>query len=185
MYSNLELAKRIANSDKIAYTRLYNRLWKKLYVFAQSIIMDEVESKDILQEVWLDYWNRRKVISSDHIEAYLHQAVRYKTYNVLRDKKFNKVQLAVCNELSITSAIELNHDVDEINFHIKNYITKLPSRCREIFTLSRDEGLSNEEIADKVGISKRTVDNQLSLALNSIRKNMEKVISILLSMFFL
>jgi len=162
---------------------LYNRLWGKLYAFAQSINMDEVESKDILQDVWLDYWNRRKEISIDHIEAYLHKAVRYKTYNVLRDKKFNKVQLEICNELSIDSVIELNHDLDETNFHLNNYIAKLPSRCREIFTLSRYEELSNEEIADKVGISKRTVENQLSIALNSIRKNMEEVVSLLLIIF--
>ncbi|MGY5355884.1 RNA polymerase sigma factor [Wenyingzhuangia sp. IMCC45467] len=183
MPSNIELAKRIANSDEIAFSSLYNKLWEKLYVFAQSIIMNEVEAKDIIQEVWIDYWKRRKEISTTNIEAFLHQAVRYKVYNTLRDTKLNKVQLEVCNELSIDSVIELNHDLDEVNMRLNYYVNMLPAKCREIFTLSRFEGLDNEEIAKKVGISKRTVENQLSLALKSLRTNMEKVISLLLFIF--
>ncbi|ALJ05371.1 RNA polymerase subunit sigma-24 [Pseudalgibacter alginicilyticus] len=179
MYSNIELAKHIANSDEVAFSRLYNRLWEKLYVFAQSIIMDENDAKDIIQEVWLDYWKRRNEICTDFIEAYLYQAVRYKTYNVLRDAKFNKVQLEVSNEVLTDSIVELNHDLEETNLRLNSYITKLPTRCREIFTLSRYEGFNNEEIAHKVGVSKRTVENQISIALNLIRKNMEKIIYLL------
>ena len=180
MPSNIELAKRIANSDEIAFNSLYNKLWEKLYVFAQSIIMNEAEAKDVIQEVWLDYWKRRKEISTDNIDAFLHKAVRYKVYNTLRDKKFNNVQLEVCSELTVDSSIELNHDVDEVHLRLNYYVNMLPSKCREIFTLSRYEGLDNEEIANKVGISKRTVENQLSIALKVIRNNMEKVISLFL-----
>lgn len=183
MPSNIELAKRIANSDEIAFSSLYNKLWEKLYVFAHSIIMNESEAKDVIQEVWLDYWKRRNEISTDNIEAYLHQAVRYKVYNTLRDIKFNKVQLEVCDELSMDAPVELNHDLDETNLRLNYYINLLPAKCREIFTLSRFEGLDNEEIADKIGISKRTVENQLSIALKSIRNNMEKVVSLFLLIF--
>ncbi|UMB52578.1 RNA polymerase sigma-70 factor [Lutibacter sp. A64] len=184
MYSNLELANRIANSDQTAFNILYNKLWEKLYVFSQSIIMDEAEAKDILQEVWIDYWNRRKEISIKHnIEAYLYQAVRYKTYNILRNKKFNTIQLEVSYELSVDASIELNYDLEETHLRLNNYISKLPSRCQEIFTLSRNEGLSNKEIADKIGISIRTVENQISIALNSIKKNMEKAVLLLVLIF--
>ncbi|MDO6738708.1 RNA polymerase sigma factor [Wenyingzhuangia sp. 2_MG-2023] len=178
MPSNVELAKRIANSDEIAFSSLYNRLWEKLFVFAQSLIMDEVEAKDVIQEVWLDYWKRRGEISTDNIDAFLYQAVRYKVYNTLRDKKFNKVQLEVCSELSMDAPVELNHDLDEVSMRLNYYVNLLPTKCREIFTLSRYQGLDNEEIADKIGISKRTVENQLSIAVKSIRNNMGKAVSV-------
>ncbi|WP_010135677.1 RNA polymerase sigma factor [Ochrovirga pacifica] len=180
MLSNSELAKRITNNDEIAYSTLYSRLWEQLYIFAKSIVMDEAEAKDVIQEVWLDYWRRRKEVSPNNIEAYLHQAVRYKVYNSIRDKKFNQVQLEVCRELTIDSVTELDHDFDETNLRLRHYINNLPTKCREIFTLSRYEGLDNEEIAQKVGTSKRTVENQLSIALKSLRTHMEKVISFLL-----
>ena len=180
MQSNTELAKRITNSDEIAFSCLYNKLWVKLYVFAQSIIMDEAEAKDILQEVWLDYWNRRKKTDVNNIEGYLHQAIRYKTYNILRDKKFNNVQLEVSNELPTDAVVELNHDLDATNFRLNHCIEKLPPRSRKIFILSRYDGLNNEEIATKIGISKRTVENQLSIALKLIKNNMEHISTFIL-----
>lgn len=180
MLSNIELANKIAKSDSIAFGTLYNRLWDKLYVFAQSILMNEVEAKDVVQEIWLDYWKRRSEVDTDNIDAYLHQAVRYKVYNLLRDTKLNKVQLEVCAELSMDSIVELAHDHDATHQKLKHCIGLLPYKCRQIFTLSRFEGLNPEEIADKMGISKRTVENQLSLALKSIKTNMEKVVSFFL-----
>lgn len=178
MLSNTELAKRITNNDEVAYSTLYSRLWEQLYIFAKSLIMDEAESKDIIQEVWLDYWKRRTEVSPNQIEAYLYQAVRYKVYNSLRDQKFNQVQLEVCRELTIDSMTELDHDFDEANLRLRHYINNLPTKCREIFTLSRYEGLNNEEIAQKIGISKRTVENQLSIAVKSLRTHMGKAVSL-------
>lgn len=180
MLSNIELAKRVANSDEIAFSSLYNRLWEKLYVFAQSIIMNEAEAKDVIQEVWMDYWKRRSDISTNNIEAFLHQAVRYKVYNTLRDKKFNKVQLEVCNDVSMESGIEQHHDLDEATTRLNISVNKLPAKCREIFILSRFEGLENIEISEKLNISKRTVENQLSIAVKAIKNHMEVVISLFL-----
>ena len=90
---------RIQQGDRLAFQKLFDLLWKPLYIYAQSIVMDEEAAKDLVQEVWIDYWKRCKSIQNIAIDAYLRQAVRYKVYNYLRDRKFNTVQIEVIEDL--------------------------------------------------------------------------------------
>ncbi|MDD7885392.1 RNA polymerase sigma factor [Flavivirga sp. 57AJ16] len=175
-----DLAGKVRESDKRAFNKLFNLLWEQLFVFAQSIIMDESKAKDIVQEIWIDYWNRRHNIENKHIRAYLYQAVRYKIYNHLRDSKYNNVQLAVINELPINSKIEEHYNLEDTLFLVNDSIKNLPLRCKEIFTLSRLEGIPNSEIAERLGISKRTVENQISIALKAVNKNLKKTFKLVL-----
>jgi len=177
-----DLANKVRKSDHSAYNRLFNLLWEQLFVFAQSIIMDENKAKDVVQEVWIDYWNRREKIEIKNIKSYLYQAVRYKIYNHFRDNNFNTVQLSIINEIYTNSIVEEQCDLAETLLIVNNSIKNLPLRCREIFTLSKLEGVPNIEIANRLGISKRTVENQLSIALKVVK---EKIKSAYILVFIL
>jgi len=177
-----DLANKVRKSDHSAYNRLFNLLWEQLFVFAQSIIMDENKAKDVVQEVWIDYWNRREKIEIKNIKSYLYQAVRYKIYNHFRDNNFNTVQLSIINEIYTNSIVEEQCDLSETLLIVNNSIKNLPLRCREIFTLSKLEGVPNIEIANRLGISKRTVENQLSIALKVVK---EKIKSAYILVFIL
>ena len=177
-----DLANKVRKSDHSAYNRLFNLLWEQLFVFAQSIIMDENKAKDLVQEVWIDYWNRREKIEIKNIKSYLYQAVRYKIYNHFRDNNFNTVQLSIINEIYTNSIVEEQCDLAETLLIVNNSIKNLPLRCREIFTLSKLEGVPNIEIANRLGISKRTVENQLSIALKVVK---EKIKSAYILVFIL
>ncbi len=168
-----ELASKVRKSDDVAFNKLFHLLWEQLFVFAQSIIMDEDKAKDIVQEVWIDYWNRKSKIKNKNIRAYLYQAVRFKVYNHFRDNNFNRVHISVINELKINSKIEEQHNLEDTLLLVNDSMKNLPLRCKEIFTMSKLEGITNSEIAKQLGISKRTVENQLSIALKVVKRTLK------------
>lgn len=159
----------IAKSDRKAFGELFDLLWEPLFVFAKSLTMDENISKDIVQEVWIDLWKRRYSLNGKNIEAYLRTAVRNGCYKHFRSNKFNKVQLETIRSVGYENASTQIHDLEHTEETITKSLEKLPKRCQEIFKMSRIDEISNEEIANKLGISKRTVENQMSKALSAIR----------------
>jgi len=168
-----KLANNVISSDKAAFGKLFELLWEDIYIFAKSLLMNEDVAKDIVQDVWIDYWERREKIKNDDIKAYLFQATRFKIYNYFRDNKLNKVQLSVVKELSEPSQIDSEHDLIHTSFSLNSAINKLTPKCKKIFQLSKDEGFNNHEISSQLGISCRTVENQLSLALKKIKEDLK------------
>ena len=88
-----KLAKMINQSDRNAFNSLFEMLWEPMYIYASSLIMDDSIAKDLVQEVWIDYWQRREAVEVENIKSYLFKAIRYKCYNALRDMKFNQTQI--------------------------------------------------------------------------------------------
>lgn len=142
-----------------------------MYVFAHSMVMDHSIAQDIVQEVWIDYWKRRDKIDPEYIKPYLFKAVRNNVFKHFRDTKFNEVQLDVLQSVGKVPEIEGYFAAEDLSKTISAIIQGLPARCREIFKLSRRDGLDNDEIALQLGISKRSVENQLSLALKKIKEH--------------
>ncbi|MEO1012198.1 MAG: RNA polymerase sigma-70 factor, partial [Bacteroidota bacterium] len=71
-----KLAALVKGSNEVAFNSLFNQLWEPMFGYAKSILMDEALSQDIVQNVWVDYWNRRKQIETTNIKAYLFKATR-------------------------------------------------------------------------------------------------------------
>lgn len=169
------LAEQVKNGNKEAFKHLFDTLWVPLYKHTQGVIMDEYAAKDILQEVWIDYWNRRQTIKTHNIRAYLFRATKYKSFNYLRDKKFTPLQLEALEQLPYEdfTITEEHSGLTTMNRVLQDSMEKLPARCQSIFKMSRLEGYTNDEIAYILNISKRSVENQLSLALKRIKTDLK------------
>ncbi len=165
----------VANSDYRAYNQLFELLWEPMYLYAASIVMDDNLAKDIVQEVWLDYWNRRKVLQIQNIKSFLYKAVRFQCYKKMRDVKFNTTQLEIAHSLSWPSSIEQEEDLAALYRKVERILSDLPKRCQEIFRLSRMNDYSNQQIATSLNISQRSVENNISLALRKLRKELSIV----------
>ena len=165
-------ARRVQNSDKEAFNMLFNMLWEPMYTYAASMLPDRSVAEDLVQEVWIDYWQRREEVQIRHIKPYLYRAIRYRCYNALRDSKFTPLQAETAHTITTPAETELEEDVTELSKKIQTIIADLPERCREIFTLSRIHHYSNTEIAGQLQISRRSVENQLSLALAKLRREL-------------
>lgn len=170
-----KLARQISNSDRNAFNTLFDLLWEPMYTYASALIMDDSIAKDLVQEVWIDYWQRREDLDIQRIRPYLYKAIRYKCYNTLRDTKFNETQIEAANSVYVASEVEMEEDLDELYIRIHDTIASLPTRCQEVFKLSRINHINNREIAEKLNISQRSVENQISFALRKLRKDLSIV----------
>src|SRR5690606_10101758 len=82
--STYELMERIKRGDSQAFEELFNLLWEPMFTRAKAILLDEDMAKDVVQEVWVDFWQRRRSIVNNNIEGYLMQSMRFSVYKELK-----------------------------------------------------------------------------------------------------
>ncbi|WP_162274039.1 sigma-70 family RNA polymerase sigma factor [Polaribacter reichenbachii] len=162
---------KIKSADEAAFAVLYDRLWHRMYTLAFSLLKNKDLSKDLVQEVFVDFWVRRLEIENSNIEAYLIKATRFRVYKELRDDKFKKINIDFIDSLKAphTNGVLEELQLKETETLIEKAINNLPKKRKQVFTLSRFTLLNNLEISQKLGISKRTVETQISLAIRSIK----------------
>lgn len=156
----------------------FRRLYLPLGMYALRIIGDADSAEDIVEECFLKAW---QLIESgkelDNFDSYLYRSVRNAAISFLRNKKIlvelNDITES-CTEAVIESAIpELDEDAVATSIRdarIWQAIDALPERCRQVFLLSKRDGLTNEEIAEELGISIKTVKNQMTKAFSRLRE---------------
>lgn len=183
-YDDQALLSLLKESDEAALTHIYDRYWKPLYLSAFSIIRETGPCEDIVQDVLFQLWLRRGDVTIGVLRPYLFTAVRYKVLSYIRSASQRKI-FVEAGELEHLAGIEdpegrLNErDVDRL---LHQGIAALPERCKEVFLLSRKEHLSNKEIAVQMGISIKTVEAQMTIAIRQLRLNIGEV---LFSLFIL
>lgn len=156
-----------------AFTVLYNRHWRKLYKTAGYYLKDEFAAKEITHDVFLTLWLKRKTLKISNFPGYIHIAVRYHVFTYLKKAKIDCVkyidEFAQTENPVVYNTIEDKLRYDDLKSELLQVLQVLPRRCQEIFWMSRVECLTNEEIANKLDISKRTVENQISIASKHLR----------------
>ncbi|UPK67361.1 RNA polymerase sigma factor [Chitinophaga filiformis] len=168
-----ELWQLVRGGDVSAYGELYERHWETLFEAAYWHLYDKSTAKDIVQEVFVYCWQKRAQIEiNESIAAYLRAAVRFKVLNYLKaaGAREKYEQLAGQALPLITYPTDEYMARSDLSASYHRELTRLPDKMREVFTDSRDLGLSIEEIARKRAISPQTVKNQLSNALKKLRK---------------
>ncbi|MGJ8716209.1 RNA polymerase sigma factor [Maribacter stanieri] len=184
-YTNELLLSQYRNGNRKAFQKLFELYWEPMFLKAKSILSSEDVAKDIVQDIWVELWKRRESGEIKNFEAYIFRAVNYGCFKYLRDNKFNTVQLNVIDSLRCCKPeIENHYDLEETEIVITNSLKELSPRCQEVYQLSRVENNTNEEIASQLGISKRSVENQVSLALKLIRRNLGVLHKLPIVIFF-
>lgn len=173
----------LETKNKVVFDFVFHYFYSGLCAYAEKIIGDSNASEDIVQDLFFTLWTKHKQIQiSSSLKNYLFTSVKNRSLDYLKKEK-NKIQHK-------SSTIHLqNHDENlstfwfaesELETIIEKSLAKLPPRCREIFTLSRFEGFKNNDIADQLGISKRTVELQISNALKTLRKDLSPYLPLIL-----
>ncbi|WPU92709.1 RNA polymerase sigma-70 factor [Mucilaginibacter sabulilitoris] len=180
--SDDELWNAIRCDNELAFTALFDRYWVRLYKAAHRYLKDHEAAEEVVHDVFLNIWNRRHQLEIESFPNFLLTATRYQVYNRMRSAKSPIVLTASDVELNelLDHNIGEDHIKDqELQQELDQYLDQLPKRCQEIFYMSRINHLSNQEIAGKLGISKRTVENQITVALKHLRtcfKHMSTII---------
>lgn len=153
---------------KLLYDTFYDPMCHQVYV----ILKDEVVAEDIVQEVFMAMWKRKDDLDiQTSLEGYLRRSCRNRALNYIRD---NAVKWEEDSVLENISADQYSTDellaYDDLNSKIQYEISQLPEKCGLIFSLSRYEELTYNEIASQLDISVKTVENQISKALKILRE---------------
>jgi RNA polymerase sigma-70 factor (ECF subfamily) len=135
---------------------------------------DQTLSEEIVQDIFVYFWeNREKLKITTSVKSYLFSASKFKSLNLLRDTKTKKRIAEKIGQTVplITSEVEDSYfDTNEFKKILDTAVDQLAPKCREIFLLSKLEDLSNREIAEKLGLSVKTVENQMTIALKKLRE---------------
>jgi len=184
-----DLFDRIKSGDQKALETLFSVYFPRLNDFARNVVKDDVISQDIVQDVFVKVWEKRFEIETINLEAFLFKLVRNRCIDYI---KYLKVVNNRMQEIHISSKYEELYRIDfigdepyvlieqELKQKIEKTIESLPERCREVFILSRMNGLKNKEIAEKLGINIKNVERHLTRALQTFRANFSEELPIAL-----
>jgi RNA polymerase sigma-70 factor (ECF subfamily) len=170
---------RIAMGDHEAFRSIFMKYFPKTKYFIAHIIKSEMIAEELSQDIFLRVWeNRENVFNIRSFNAFIYKTSRNSALNYLKHKFVEESYIANYPQLTSTNPEE-ELDAKELEFLIQLAVDRMPEQRRKIYIMSHVENLEKEEIAEKLGLTKKTVKNQLSLAMNDIRK----IIS-LASLFF-
>ncbi len=159
---------RLRKGDYDAYRTLYRLFYLRFLKFATSMLGDETEAKDIVQESFLKVWiNREKLNEEQSIFNFLYVLVKHEVISALRLRRMpESLDTPAARDIVSNSNAEAALHSQDIEAHISS----MPDQRRTVFTMSRFRGMSNKEIAESLGISEKTVERHITLALSDLRK---------------
>ena len=165
-FNDQELVSLLKTGDRQAFTTLFNRYWEKMVIVAYVKLQSAPDAEEVVQELFVDIWNRRASINIQHtFHTYISGALKYKIYTFLA-----KRQQAQTQARSLVADDTCNNTEEWLNYEalredLEKAVLQLPEKCRLVFRLSREKGLSNREIADNLSISPKPVEKHLTKAL--------------------
>lgn len=178
-YSETDLLKDLKNGNEKAMQAIYDLYWEKLFRSSYSVLEDEDKCRDVVQEIFIDLWVRRNKLNIENLRAFLYQAVRNRVAKHIRKIKLKeKHKVAIKNLYGRETRADSMYEFKELNQTIQLSLNRLPERCYEVFLLSRYEHKSNSEIAEKLNISKRTVETHISKAIKHLRATLLSIVLI-------
>jgi RNA polymerase sigma-70 factor (ECF subfamily) len=167
---------------------LFNYYYPRLYNFSKSFLKIEESIDDILQEVFIKVWqNRKNIKSKDTFNAYIFTITRNLLLNELRSRLNNQKTRVEIQKLSVAEEYEsyAQTEYEDLKEKIEKVIDELPSRQKEIFMLSRTEGLSHKEIAEKLQITTKTVEYHITQSTAFIKQKLKSLGLMSLLCFYL
>ncbi|WP_321285878.1 RNA polymerase sigma-70 factor [uncultured Sunxiuqinia sp.] len=176
------LIERFKVGDEAAFELLFRFYYAGLVLYANQIILNRADSEEIVQDFFVRLWeDRLKINITDSLKPYLFTCIKNKAFNYLKsvgikEKVHQYIKEQVEEDILYDPDIYIS---EELQGEIKRAIEKLPERCREVFMKSRFKGDSNDEIANELNISKRTVETQISKALRILRVELKEYVELL------
>lgn len=177
---------KMVEGDESAFKYFFDTYYDDLCNFVNSYIRDEIIAEDIVQNIFIYLWEKKELLPPNcSIKSYLYAASKNKSLNYLRNQK-NKAHI-IEKFMSLESIVEYTTDqyleIEELKVAVGKAVNQLPEQCKKIYQQSRDHGFTNKEIAAKLGISLKTVENQMTIAIRKIKENLRSYQSFLFAFF--
>lgn len=188
-----EIVQRIISGDEPSFERVYRYFYPRLNYFAKQYLLDAETSKNIVQDVFTELWDKRITLHNDtNLNAWLFTVTKNKSLKAISQLKsrqnydnYIKSRQLEINYKSLSDFDTSNLMFEELQTLIEAALGKLPPACRKIFEMSRFEDGKNREIAEKLNLSIKTVEAQISKALRSLKTDLKDFLPLFYILFHL
>lgn len=168
----------LRENSEIAFTAIYHQYWRLLFSVAANKLDNVADAEEIVQEVFADLWRRRGEITIElSLKSYLAAAVKFQVYSFMarRARDIQKqADYPLAGALAFSPEEQLHRK--ELQQQLYDITLQLPDKCRLVYQLSREEGLSNKQIAEQLSISEKTVESQITKALRRLRSGFKSLL---------
>lgn len=162
----------LREGDPLSFEILFQKYYVRFYNFVFNLTKNSQAAEDIIQNVFMKIWiNRASLRPDQSIHNYIYVLSKREMLNHIRDRKaYVQVERLVMAEQPSEEVTDQSMSLKELDERIRRFIADMPEQRRKVFILSRYRGLTNKEIAEMMGLSVRTVDRHINLALTSLKK---------------
>jgi RNA polymerase sigma-70 factor (ECF subfamily) len=165
--SEKEIIRLIFRGDELVFEQLFRAWYARLVLFAFKFLSDRQEAENIVQMVFIKYWEKRKELKIESLNSYLMTAVRNSCLNELKRRPhFYSVE----EQFNLAEEKDEDGYDEELIKKVQDAIDEMPPQRQKIFKMSRFEGVKYKEIAFRLGISPKTVEAQMGKALKTLRE---------------
>jgi RNA polymerase sigma-70 factor (ECF subfamily) len=174
-----------AQSIEDVFEQVFKSHFKSLHAYACTIMRDSVPAEEIVQNIFVKLWEKKEDLTiRENVSGYLYRAVHNESFNYLRHRKVRLAYQSHAMRQHKQSEQQRPAEkvvMSELEKKLETALRELPEQCRTIFQLSRFDDLRYREIADKLGLSVKTVENQMGKALKLLRlKLIDFLVSVIL-----
>jgi RNA polymerase sigma-70 factor (ECF subfamily) len=185
-FQDEQIASLLVKRDEAAFEQVFKTHYKNLHAYAFTMLKDEDEAEETVQQVFFKLWERSEQLNfSGSVAAYLYRAVHNESLNFLKHQKVKDshrlhVAYSMKNKAEQPQSKMAKKELEE---KFKEALNELPEQCRTVFQLSRFEDMKYKEIADKLDISVKTVENHMGKALKLLRTKLVDFLTLLIILF--
>ena len=189
----IEVVRKLISGDEQSFEKVYRYFYPRLLYFAKQYIHDIEASKNIVQDVFTELWDRRNTLKEEtNLNAWLFTVTKNKSLKIIRhlksqqnyDSYFKARQLDV-NYKALNDFDTSNFVFEELQVQINIALEKLSPACRKVFEMCRFEDRKNREIAEELNLSIKTVEAHISKALRSLKADLKDYLPIFYILFHL
>jgi len=175
--SDQDLLLQLMKGSHEAFSIIYHKYWKKIFVYAYDRLKDTKQSQDIVQDLFVSLWERREGLQVDNLNAYLYASARYAILRLIDAQQAEAHFFTSLQHLSLdASAADHQMISAELLEAYRALVGKMPSQRRRIFQMRHEENLKTREIAEALNISQKTVQNQLLNSYQQVRSLLTRVL---------
>jgi len=157
--------------DRQTFETVYHMYWDKVYAVCYNNIREVEPAKEMVQDIFKSLWERREELELENVSNYLVRAAKFKAFEFIRNKVSQ--QKHICNKYEgcghSSNCTEEKVHYNNLREKVNILVDTLPCKCRKVYRMSREQGLSNKEIASALLISERAVEYHITKALSVLR----------------
>lgn len=173
-YSDEQLLSALKEDDHHAFTEIYGRYWKKILLIAWNHSTQSAHAEDMVHEVFISLWERRAALEIQNLSAYLATAIKFTVFKSYQREHRKSELLKENYNFQDVHQEDAAMDALFLKEYINHIVEDMPEKCRLVFCFSRIDGLKNNEIAEKMNISEKGVEANLTRALKLIRNELKE-----------